>query len=347
MVKMKSKDYVIIIILVLVWNLLPLNALPKRNANVYPLPKTYYTPKKLEAALSKWSQNYPQLVKLHSLGKSSAEKRPIYALQIQDGIDRIPVLIVGQHHGDEIMGVEVVMSFANKLINGRNNANVEQLLEHYSFWIVPTLNPDGWNTVTSGKYQWKRKNNKDTNKNNKFNPKTDGVDLNRNYPMFWEFDPIKPESNPNYKGTAPKSEAEIRAIIRLAELINFRYAFFYHSSITGALSERIFLPWEDTKNKSTKEDFVTMRKIAEIYAGVVQKDYQEGHYIVHTGATSKLGNSRNFFYYKHNTYAMDIEICGNNWQGIGIVHPNTEMKNKITNKNVQALQYTLTQLINP
>jgi hypothetical protein len=346
MVKMKIKKHIIVTLIALALYSLTLEALPKRIANVYPLPKSYYNPKKLNTDLSNWSQNNPGLVKLHSLGKTANDKNTVYAMQIQNGIDRIPVLIVGQHHGDEVLGIEIAMSFADKLINSKGNTNIEQLLDKYSFWIIPTLNPDGWKVVTSGKYEWKRKNNTDTNKNRKFNPKTDGVDLNRNYPTFWHLDPVKPESNPYYKGIAPKSEAETKAITHLAELIKFRYAFFYHSSITGAYSEKIFLPWQDLTDKKTQTDYDAMRELAELYAGVTPRDYEEGHYKVHPGVTSKIGNSRNYFYYTHQTFALDIEVAGNSKQGIGIVHPNTEMKNKITSKNVKALIYTLSQLNN-
>jgi murein tripeptide amidase MpaA len=152
MVKMKVKKHIFVILIALAVYSLTLEALPKRIANVYPLPKSYYNSKKLNTDLSNWSQNNPGLVKLHSLGKTANDKNTLYAMQIQNGIDRIPVLIVGQHHGDEVLGIEIAMSFADKLINSKGNANIEQLLDKYSFWIIPSLNPDGWKVVTTGKY---------------------------------------------------------------------------------------------------------------------------------------------------------------------------------------------------
>jgi len=318
-----------------------LSAFAKPIANIYPLPKSYYNETKLHKDLSIWTKAHPELTKLHSIGKTAHGKRPIYALQIQSGIDRIPVLLIGQHHGDEVLGIEIVMSFTARILNNQNTESIRLLLDKYAFWIVPTLTPDAWQVVTSGKYQWKRKNNTDTNKDGKLNVKTDGVDLNRNYPTFWHLDQVLPESNRFFKGESPASESEIKAILHLAELMRFRYAFFYHSSVSGVHSERIYLPWQDLKDTKTKDDFAEMHKIAEVYADAVPKDYQKGNYDAFAGNTSRTGNARNHFYYQWKTFAWDIEVGGNNKKGKGIVQPKWDMRNKIVHKNLQALLLTL------
>jgi len=313
----------------------------KRIVNVFPLDKAYYREARLVKELTALARDNGSFVKLHKIGITQAGKNPIYALQIQTEIDRQPVLIVGQHHGDEVLGLEIAMEFAKKLVQNPADAEVANLLDRYSFWIVPTLNPDGWITVTSGKYQWKRKNNSDTNQNRRLNYKTDGVDLNRNYPLFWELDREHPEHSPYYKGTAPASENEVQAIVELASMIRFRYAFFYHSSITGTYAEKIYLPWQDRRDRSILQDFIAMRSLAETYATLVPRDYAEGTYSVHPGNTSKIGNSRNYFFYEWGTYAYDIEVGGVNKQGVGIIHPRANMRDNIVKKNLRALMQTL------
>jgi hypothetical protein len=209
---------------------------------------------------------------------------------------------------------------------------------------VPTLNPEAFTIVSSGRKEWKRKNNTDTNHNGRFNIRTDGVDLNRNYPIFWYDDRPQSVNSFYYKGTAPASENEIKAIIELASAQKFKLAFFYHSSVSGNLNEMIYLPWQDKKDESIRSDFRDMREIARTYASAVPRDYASGTYLVHIDNTSKLGNARNFFYYKYGTYAYDIEVCGKNNFGVGVVHPSAQMKYNIVQKNVQALLKTLVNI---
>jgi hypothetical protein len=313
----------------------------KRLANVYPLEKTYYNESTLHHEMQQLAKNNAGFVELLTIGYTAKEQKPLYALQIQTDMERTPVLIVGQHHGDEVMGVEIAMALAKYLANAKTDTKVKQLLETYSFWIVPTLNPEAYAIVTSGKHEWKRKNNTDTSHNGKLDIKTDGVDLNRNYSTFWKLDAVQSQGSLFYKGMTPASENETKAISELAAMHRFRYAFFYHSSVSGAFNEKIFLPWQDKRDKQLKPDFVTMRELAEVYASAVPRDYVPGNYIVHPGNTSKIGNARNHFYYEYGTFAFDIEVCGANKSGIGIVHPASETREKVVQKNMQAIIKTL------
>jgi predicted deacylase len=88
-------------------------------------------------------------------------------------------LIIGQHHGDEVLGVELAVAFARELCEKAQERRYKAILGQYQFWIIPTINPEGFRSVTSGEFAWKRKNNTDSNKNGKFDLRTDGVDLNR------------------------------------------------------------------------------------------------------------------------------------------------------------------------
>lgn len=239
------------------------------------------------------------------------------------------------------MGVEIVMAFAHKLASYKTDSTAKELLDKYSFWIIPTLNPEGWKVVTSGRFEWKRKNNTDTNNNKKFNLKKDGVDLNRNYPLFWELGKAYPVKHLYYKGKAPGSEAEVKALLRLAKEVPFRYAFAYHTSVTGNFGETLYLPWTDKKNAAVQAEADSLRKLAMVYASYAPKDYAPGNYRVHSGYTSKIGNFRNYFFYTHGTLALDIETCGINKYGQSIVHPAADMRNTIVQKNVRALTATL------
>lgn len=331
----------LIIILLLTLPLMQLSCV-RRNANIYPLDSAYYREASLLKAMQAIQKKNPDQVALHQIGTSANNKKPIYALQIQSGLDRIPILIVGQHHGDEVIGIQIVMEFARKMTSTVDYLGVKQLLDKYSFWIIPTLNPEGWDVVSSGKYEWKRKNNTDTNNNGVRDYPTDGIDLNRNYPTFWVDDPPLTEDNLFYKGKSPATENEIKAIIELAATVKFKYMFSYHSSYTGIYSEKIYLPWKDKSDSKVIDDFEQMLDIAQVYASATKKDYADEHYKVHTGSSSKLGNSRNYFYYTWGTYAYDIEVAGVNKYGVSVVHPKASLMTKTVTTNVNALIKALT-----
>jgi len=313
----------------------------RRNPNVYPLDKSYYNEWTLSKTLTDLTARQPDIFKLHTLGYTKTDKLAIHALQVQTDLNRIPVLIIGQHHGDEVMGVEIALSFAQKLAQAQSDSVMQKLLDKYSFWIIPTLNPEGWKVVTQGRYQWKRKNNTDTDNNNKLNVKKDGVDLNRNYPTFWTLDKPKSPHHLNYKGSAPASEAEIKAVMKLAELVDFRYAFFYHTSVTGTYSEKLYLPWTDPKSYSRRAQYDSLLSLAQTYAALTPADYKAGTYKVHTGATSRVGNARNHFFHQYGTLALNIEACGVDRYGVSVVHPARVMKEKIVHKHIRSLSQTL------
>lgn len=304
--------------------------------NKYPLDKAYISYSALLGRLVSIDRMGGQLVKLHLIGFSGTEELPIYALEIGNKKVTRNVLIIGQHHGDEVLGVEVAMQWAQSLASS-DNPKIKRILEHFRFWIVPTMNPEGYRVLSSGEYAFKRKNNRDTNFNGVLDLRTDGVDLNRNYPTFWEYDPtITPES-PYFKGFAPATETETLAIMALADRVRFELAIFYHSSATGAYSEKIYLPWVNPADDNQRAALEEIRRVAEYYAALLPKDYEKGYYLVHGGYNSRVGNARNHFFHTYGTKAFLVEIGGINKFGISVIHPAAKMMQQNKNKHINAL----------
>ena len=304
------------------------------KGNVYPLDSKYVKAEELNAELDKIAQINPELAEKRIIGFSSAENLPVYALQLGNKNASAAILVIGQHHGEEVIGVNVSLALAEKLLkNNPKEENQSHLLENYQVWIIPTLNPEGFRIVSSGMFRTKRKNNRDTNNNHKLDLRTDGVDLNRNYPIFWDMDPETEINSPYYKGSEPASESEIKAIIALAQQQNFALAIFLHSSISGVYSEKIYLPARGNDSELFQNTYI----LATIYAKEVKKDYLKGTYEVYQGPTSEVGNARNFFFQRMKTPAFLVEIGGNNKRGQSVIHPSNAMLEKIVNKNVKAL----------
>jgi hypothetical protein len=334
-------------IMIVLTMVLPLASCAATPGNKYPLDAAYLRPEALDREMLALAQDPSGITKLHLLGFSSTYDLPIRALEIGNPQANRNVLIIGQHHGDEVIGVQIAIEFARQLVSqSQRQSGTSNLLSQFRFWIVPTINPEGYQEVCSGVYQWKRKNSTDTDHNGFYDVRVDGVDLNRNYPIFWKLDPVIQPDNLNYKGSSPASEREIQAIINLADKVQMEYAIFFHSSSTGIHSEKIFLPWHDVKDSKQAMEMEQIRRFADHYADLVPKDYKSGKYDVRSSYLSQVGNARNYFFHRYGTQAILVETGGINRGGVCVVHPDKKMLQAVVDKNVNALLKTFKASLN-
>lgn len=114
--------------------------------------------------------------------------------------------------------------------------NVKKLLNEYTLYIVPMVNPDGVNLVQNGikavKDQKKVKSIKMLQKTySEWKANINGVDLNRNYPVKWNKinNGVKVPSSEKFKGYEAGSEPEVQAIMNLCNENDFLLAISYHT----------------------------------------------------------------------------------------------------------------------
>ena len=118
------------------------------------------------------------------------------------------------------------------LDNYQTNRDIHRIIDTSELWFVPVANPDGYDfTFTDGNRLW-RKNLRDNDGDGVITG-NDGVDPNRNYPTKWGYD--NEGSSPStssqvYRGTAPASEPETRALDGLMRRIKFKFLVNYHSA---------------------------------------------------------------------------------------------------------------------
>lgn len=316
--------------------------------NQYPLDSAYHSWKNLSDSLLYYHQANRLYSDIEIIGKSSSENLPIYALHIHKSAKiknkkkklwehTLPakikkVLIIGQHHGEEPIGVEIAMAIIRDLTS---KADSKALIENYYFLIIPTLNPEAFKIVNSGLYPLKRKNNRDTNQNGVLDFKTDGVDLNKNYPSNWELADLNQPESQYYKGSAPASESEVQAVIKLAERFSFDYAFLYHSSANGTYPEVVFFPYNWGSEKS--KDWDELKKLAEALTENLPCFYTAGNYRVNTGETRQYGYARDFLYRNYNTYSFTIEVSPITPAGVSHFLPKNSDLKIIVDHNKTAL----------
>ncbi|MCF8236502.1 MAG: T9SS type A sorting domain-containing protein [Bacteroidales bacterium] len=156
----------------------------------------------------------PTLTRLDTLGYSQFSGLPIPILKISDHPDieedEPAINYDGVHHAREPLGQETCLLIIEHLLNNyTRDEQVQFWVDNIEFYFIPCLNPEGYKYITNEnlEYPYWRKNQRDNNENDVFDPAMDGVDLNRNYNSFWDGgDPSM--ASWVYRGPEPFSEAE-------------------------------------------------------------------------------------------------------------------------------------------
>jgi hypothetical protein len=93
--------------------------------------------------LSKLSKDYPQLVKLKSITKTTGGK-DIWMLTIGNGNteSKPAIAITGGIEGNHLLGMELTIGFAEKLLQGSNTDSIKTLLGKTTFYVFPNMSPD-------------------------------------------------------------------------------------------------------------------------------------------------------------------------------------------------------------
>lgn len=180
-----------------------------------------------------------------SLG-NSVEGQPIWGLKISDNVGTNEpaegeVVILALHHAREGIAAETGLFIAEYLVNHFTDADLNTCLANLEVWVVPVVNPDGYQFSTSpGNRLWRknRSNNGDG---------TWGVDLNRNYAYQWGLGGGGSEGDPGshedtYWGLGPFSEPETQVVRNFIQGLDHPRALLsYHS-----FSELFLRPWSHT-----------------------------------------------------------------------------------------------------
>ena len=165
------------------------------------------------------------------------EGRDIWAVRISDNPsedeEEPGALFLGCHHAREWISVEVPLYIAQYLTdNYDSDAEIKHLIDNCEIWIVPVVNPDGYEYSRTRDRMW-RKNRRDNGDG------TFGVDLNRNYDYMWgHVDAPATTSSILYRGPSPFSEPESQAVRDLVLAYDFRTLISYHS-----YGQTIYRPW--------------------------------------------------------------------------------------------------------
>ncbi|KTD82204.1 M14 family metallopeptidase [Legionella waltersii] len=281
----------------------------------------YMTPTQVRQALTDVNARYPTITKLFEAGKTHQD-RPIMALEISanPGDTNKPVaLFNGMHHAREVMTPEVIMHIAKVLTEQYgNDAEITYWLDHFRVVLVPQVNPDGNALVADGHLMW-RKN------TYKFDGDIVGVDLNRNYPSYWNYcdgssgDPY----NETYRGPAAGSEPETQAMMHLVETLKPVVDISYHS-----YSELILYPNGCLSVNNPAKDL--FQSIGESMNAKIRNDANQTH-AYEVGPVAEViyeadGSDLDWQWREHGVFAFCIEVNAfsflpdyNEWRDVTVV----------------------------
>ncbi|MEA3191135.1 MAG: carboxypeptidase [Thermoplasmata archaeon] len=157
----------------------------------------------VQEAFAAWEAQWPALAERFTIG-TTATGFPLEGIRITDESvlfdgaatatgQKLRVYLDGGHHGNEYLGVELLMYYARDLLELAGGDDATQAyLRETEVYLVPIVNPDG--------------NYLDTRKN------ANQVDVNRNYDFQWggpgSGDTVADQT---YRGPSPASEAEVKA----------------------------------------------------------------------------------------------------------------------------------------
>lgn len=168
---------------------------------------------------------HPDLIRIHSIGETW-EGRPIMMATISQDVayaDLKPALLyTGSIHAREWIGNELALKFIKYVLeNYKHNPKLLTALTRSTMYIVPCLNPDGFE-YSRTHYSFWRKNRRD-NGDGSF-----GVDLNRNFGVRFRKGPDP--SATTYSGPHAFSEPETKAIKDFVDChSNITISLDYHS----------------------------------------------------------------------------------------------------------------------
>ncbi len=309
----------------------------------------FHTLDEIYTQLAEWQDTYPQYIKLDTIGYSTNTHIPLIAAKISDNPqvreDEPRILLIGQHHAEEILGVEIVLSVMRDLLeNASQSQQFRAYIRNAELWFLPTLNPEGLGVVMSGQDVTYRKNLTDNNHNGVFDFEPgigmdiDGVDINRNYDFCWiHGDSLYEGDYDYYRGPDAFSESETQAIARLALQQHFLYSFSYHSARSGT-PEIIYYPWNFDDAGKKSPDYDVIRNLANSVAGHILRQDGVNHYRTYNG-TSRLGNAHNWMYAKANTIQLLLEVGTHNLQ------PDSATIEQVISRNKEGVYYLFDRTI--
>ncbi|HVG40218.1 MAG TPA: M14 family zinc carboxypeptidase, partial [Chitinophagaceae bacterium] len=201
----------------------------------------YYSLAQMDAAMNALVATYPAIAQKILLG-TTIENRQIWAIKISDNVtvdeeDEPEVLYTGlQHAREAITGSSLIFFMQYLCEKYATDSKIKDLVNNREFYIVPCVNPDGWERNRRTNPNGGGGQRKNRLKNTGADSASAGVDLNRNYGIDWGNCAGTTSScgsgsatSETYFGTSAFSELETKAIRNLVTTHHFVASIDQHA----------------------------------------------------------------------------------------------------------------------
>lgn len=187
---------------------------------------TYHNYSTFVTDLNELNTNYPELIEIFTtqeqFGLPDCEGGyKIWVARITNekvGSNKPEILFVGGHHGDEGISIETPYYLIEFLLeNYASNASIRYLVDHREIYIIPVINPWGW----------------ENNKREDFN----NEDVNRDYPYGIE------------TGNTPLTTVGAQSVAELMKRHLFILSLSWHSG-----EHLIYYAWGTPKHDTTTDE---------------------------------------------------------------------------------------------
>jgi len=267
------------------------------------LEKPYHTYAEIIREIEELQKAFPSLLRLSRIGSTTGSQQPIYAARISSDVkqpdNRPAILIDGCHHSNEVLGAEISLAAIHELVEQYGKyPDITRWVDSFAITVVPVINVDGHDVVTSGQDPRWRKNTRNTDGKGTLNY-PEGVDINRNYDFNWAQGGSGEATSGRYRGTFPFSESEPRALASLAQQQRFVLSITYHSQ-----GEVIYYPWNWGGRKAP--DDALLSEIARGLAGSITTMQGDTSYKAEYGA-GLVGQSYPWLYGTLGTFDFVVE----------------------------------------
>ncbi|QRO01472.1 hypothetical protein JRI60_21850 [Archangium violaceum] len=264
-------------------------------------------PELIGLALNALAAREPARARVIEVGRTH-EDRPILGLVIGEAPEdrsRPAVLLCGGTHANEAVTPEVPLDAARWLLEHRGEPRVARWLRTYNVVVVPLVNPDGSHAFWHVSDSIGRTNRRRDEQAKELELLEYGVDLNRNYPFQWRNvedrfnrDDVR---SPFFRGPAPGSEPEVRAMMKLGEAWRFVGMVSYHAAAT-----RLLVPYtvEGAREPVPSAAWVLAPElVASTQVSPAGKRYEAVRNLYPVG-----GTDQDWFYWSFGTLAYMVEL---------------------------------------
>ena len=185
----------------------------------------------LLSTITALKNRYPDIITLNTIGYSEGG-REILMYTIGNGEKK--ALITGAIHAREHITTKYLLKVAEDYCNAYysasgyyGNYDIYTLLNEYTICIVPCINPDGLEIILSNDTPEKSVR---VSKLSEYKANKNGIDLNRNFPIAWEYinNGVTSPADYYFKGYKGGSEKETKALMNLCLENDFSFMISVH-----------------------------------------------------------------------------------------------------------------------